>query len=121
MTEEERKQQEAEAEEYLLSLSQDEPMEIMQSWWIIPIKSDMDWVLNENYAIIEGCNKILKNRILSDDTSLTLKDLISAKDTAFKQNQLIMWRATENININIKELEDKSPEELLDMLNSLNG
>ncbi len=114
--------EEKEAEEYLHSLSKITPASPTEKPIINNglLKDDMDDIMSNNFDLIEGCNKLLRDRIMNDDASLTLKDLISAKDTAFKQNQLIMGRATENVNVNINELQEKSPAELLEMLNSLN-
>ena len=57
---------------------------------LLPTKDEMDRIKENNFALIECCNDLIKDRIDNGDSSLSLKDLVSASDTAFKQNQLIM-------------------------------
>lgn len=76
-------------------------------------------ILQENNTLIDECNDLILERVRNQDASLRLSEVITAKDTAFKQNQLIQNKATENININVKELHNKTPDELLEMLEQL--
>lgn len=47
--------------------------------------------LRSNQRIIDGANKILMDRLDSQDSSLQVKDIVSMKSDAFKQNQVIKW------------------------------
>lgn len=105
--------QEQEAQAYLDQFSTNEDTDI-----ITLDRSEI--IKRENNIIIKHANDLILERIKGKDWSLKLSEVIAAKDTSFKQNQLIEGKATENININVKELEDKSPDELLALLASLN-
>ena len=77
---------------------------------------DDNYEIEKNNEIITNCNDLLLERIKYKDPSLKLSDITSAKAEAFKQNQLLKNRATENVNININELQNKTPSELYDLL-----
>ncbi len=103
---------EEEAKEFLLSLE-----EVPEKTIITALTPEL--TQEENDTIIRECNKLLLERITLKDGTIRASELIWAKDTAFKHNQLLKGQATENIQINLKELPNKTPEELLELYDSI--
>jgi len=83
-------------------------------------QTEVDYMIEKNNKLIDLCNDLLEERISNGDMTLKMSEIVSAKDTAFRQNQLLKNQATENININIKEIQGKDEDELLELLESLN-
>lgn len=75
---------EEEAQQYLQNLSKTE-----DSLSIWEFSSEEERTLKQNKNIIKHADTLLIDRIKSQDWSLRLTDVISAKDSAFKQNRLI--------------------------------
>ena len=75
-----------------------------------------DQIIEKNNKLIEMCNNFIVDRIESQDPWVKVSEVTSAKDTAFKQNQLLKGKATDNINLNVNELREKNPDELLALL-----
>ena len=48
-------------------------------------------LLQDNEEIIKHANDILIERLKHKDGSLRVQDIVSAKESAFKQNQKILW------------------------------
>jgi hypothetical protein len=63
---------------------------------------------------------MILERITSWDPSVKVSEVNSTRAEAFKQNQLIKWGATANINFNINMIENSSADELFELLNQLN-
>ena len=99
---------EQEAEAFLNTLHAPEALSIKES------------TQQDNEDLIKAAHTLIVERIKKKDWTLRLSELVTAKDTAFKQNQLLKGEATDNININLKELPNKTPDELLALLESLN-
>jgi len=83
-------------------------------------QAEVDYMIEKNNKLIDLCNDLLEERISNGDMTLKMSEIVSAKDTAFRQNQLLKNQATENININIKDIQGKNEDELLELLESLN-
>jgi len=54
-------------------------------------KEDKWYVYEINEQIIKEASDLLLERLQNGDTSLSIKDIIAAKEAAFKQNQAIDW------------------------------
>ena len=54
-------------------------------------KVDDNYILEQNNRIIQAADNFLLERLENGDASLRTNDVISAKDTAFKQNSKILW------------------------------
>jgi len=50
-----------------------------------------DYTLRQNEKIIKFADQRLLERLEYADGSLRISDIVSAKESAFKQNQKIMW------------------------------
>lgn len=88
---------------------------------LVKIDNDIDYwkSYNDNLIIIdEGRNTIL-HRIKNDPT-VKVSEINGVISEAFKQNQLIRGGATDNVQLNMKVLQDSSPDELFNLLQQLN-
>ena len=80
---------------------------------------DYKQLIDDNNTIIKEANKLILEKIRDENSGVRVWELVAVKDNSFKQNQLLTWGATQNININIRDLSQKTPEELQQMLNEL--
>ena len=80
---------------------------------------DYKQLIDDNNTIIKEANKLILEKIRDENSWVRVWELVAVKDNSFKQNQLLTWWATQNININIRDLSQKTPEELQQMLNEL--
>lgn len=62
---------------------------------ISEFSSKDDDTFEQNKDIIEAADEIILDRLQNPDGSLSIKDVIAAKDTAFKQNRAILWKDDE--------------------------
>ena len=109
---------EREAQEYLDSLQTElTPIRTETSLHIWTSKEE--FTIKQNERIIKAADVMLLDRLENQDGSLKLSEVIGAKDSAFRTNSLIQGKATENLNINIKELSSKTPDALLELWNTL--
>lgn len=111
-------------EAFLLQMQEEEYMKTLTtpatSLSISEPLTEDEFTIQQNERIIKAADELLLDRMENRDGSLRLGEVIQAKDSAFKNNQLLKNKATENININVNELQSKTPAELLEMLESLN-
>ncbi len=84
-------------------------------------------LIDSNDDLIALADKRLKELLINPDKELTARDLVSVRDSWFKQNQLLTWWNTENVNVNygasdiLNELKNKkiNPYEALAQFNDL--
>lgn len=75
----------------------------------------------ENERLINKAKALLSERLNSDDSyTLRIQDINAVISETFKQNQLLSNKATENININLKEIQEMTPDQLFELYQSLN-
>ena len=78
---------EEEAKKYLESLTtQSDSI----SKWDLDDREEI--MVKDNNSIIDWANVILKERLFCKDRSLRVQDIISAKNDAFRQNQIILGK-----------------------------
>ena len=80
-----------EAEQYLSSFGWSQELgKTTQTLTTPQIQSiDEDYTIRQNERIIRAADDILLDRMENWDTSLRLTDVISAKESAFKQNRVL--------------------------------
>ena len=70
-----------------------------------------DAAISENNRIMLACNDLLLERLENHDSSLRMSDILAAKSEAFKQNQLLKNKSTENVSIIgtvLKQIQDNN-------------
>ena len=62
------------------------------------VKSDkIAELIDRNNELMSMADRRLKERLANPEERLRATDLVSIRDSGFKQNQLVQWSATENI------------------------
>lgn len=79
-----------------------------------------DEMIKANNEIIKQANKLILEKFRDQKESLRVSEISAVKDVSFKQNQLLTGWATDNINLKVSTLSEKTVEELQEMLEDLN-
>lgn len=59
-------------------------------------------LIDRNNELMSLADKRLKELLHNPEEKLRATDLVSIRDSWFKQNQLVQWKATEDTNITIR-------------------
>lgn len=74
-------------------------------------------LIDRNNELMSLADKRLKELLSNPEEKLRASDLVSVRDSWFKQNQLVQWKATENFNHNV-DVSKMTPQQITEYINS---